>query len=352
MSQHVPKRAVYTALIGSYESLQEQPVAKTTDVPFICLTDDPHLTSETWDVRLIEPAFAQDSPRSSRYLKITGGPTVAEYDETLWIDNRIVLLEDPDAILDEVLAEADLAVIHHSYRDTVIAEFDEVARAGLDEPARIYEQLIHYAETKPHVLDQRPYWGAIIARRWTPEIQAAMETWLHHVLRYSRRDQLSMRYALDGVPRVLALDLDNFGSHWHTWIIDQAVIERDHSKRTNAFRTAIRAPLASVASLKVEVDVLRAELAVEKERTATEVDRVTHLRARVARLVGRTERLQTRVDRLQVRVGRLLARVERQKGKAAAERARSAALAEQLAQRPIDRMARVARRALGRRRRP
>ena len=47
----------YTALIGSYERLQEQPEAKNTDIPFICLTDDPSLTSETWEVRLIEPAF-------------------------------------------------------------------------------------------------------------------------------------------------------------------------------------------------------------------------------------------------------------------------------------------------------
>jgi hypothetical protein len=326
MTEHAPTRAVYTALIGSYERLQEQPAAETTDIPFICLTDDPTLTSKTWEVRLVEPAFARDSARASRFVKIMGDPLVADYDETLWVDNKVVLTEDPGVILDELLADADLAVIHHSYRDTVIAEFDEVTRAGLDDPARIYEQLIHYAETKPHVLDLRPYWGAFIARRRTPAVQGAMQIWINHVLRYSRRDQLSMRYALDGVPRVLALDLDNFGSRFHTWVVDQDVIERDTSKRTNAFRTSIRAPLAGEAALTAEVASLRSQLDAETARTRAAQARVTDLRARVARLRTRVERLRTKLDR---------------------ERARSAALAEQLARSRARRALDAVRRVVG-----
>jgi hypothetical protein len=338
MSEHPPKRAVYTALLGAYERLQEQPVATSSAVPFICLTDDPALTSETWDVRLVDPAFERDSSRSSRFAKIVGDPLLAEYDETLWIDNRIVLAEDPTVILDELLADADLGVIKHSHRDSVVAEFDEVTRAGLDEPTRIYEQLIHYAETKPHILDQQPYWGAFIARRRTPEIQAAMQTWMNHVLRYSRRDQLSMRYALDGVPRVLAVDLDNHGSHWHTWVDDPNVIVRDQSKRIDAFRTAIRAPIAEVAVLNAEIVSLRAALEAEKQRSASALEAE---KERSASALARATHLRARVDRLVKKVDRLT-------GKVAAERTRSARLRGQLAQRPGHRVRAAVRRVLPR----
>jgi hypothetical protein len=307
MTERAPIRAVYTALIGGYERLQEQPVAKTTEVPFICFTDDPALTSKTWDVRLVEPALALDPARSSRFPKILGEPLVPGYDETLWIDSGIQLLEDPDVVLDRLLADADVAVLHHSYRDSVVAEFDEVVRKGLDEPTRVYEQLIHYAETKPHVLDLRPFWGGLIARRWTPEVRAAMRIWMDHVLRYSRRDQLSFRYALDGVPRVRALDLDNFGSDWHTWITDPATSGRDVTMRSNAYKTSIRAPLAIVAGLQGDVAALREQLEIEARRAGAAAEEAAALRKRVRRLRGRVAGLREKLATERSRTKRLRA---------------------------------------------
>jgi len=310
MTASAPIRAVHTALIGGYERLQEQPVAKTTDIPFICFTDDPELTSDTWEIRVVEPALARDPVRSSRFHKIIGEPLVADYDETLWVDNRVILTEDPAVVLDAMLASADLGVIHHSYRTSVIAEFDEVARAGLDEPARVYEQLIHYAESRPHVLDERPYWAGFIARRWTPEVRAAMRTWMDHVLRYSRRDQLSLRYALDGLASVNALDLDNFGSDWHIWITDDVGTRRNTAMRANSFRNSIRAPLAEVAALRAqhEAETARADRAAAQ--VADLQDRVAGLRARVKRLRKQLVRARARADRLE---GELSRRTERRR---------------------------------------
>jgi hypothetical protein len=61
---------VYTALIGGYEVLNEQPIAATSSLPFICLTDDPELRSETWQIRRVEPLFGLDSIRSQREFKL------------------------------------------------------------------------------------------------------------------------------------------------------------------------------------------------------------------------------------------------------------------------------------------
>jgi hypothetical protein len=70
------------------------------------------------------------------------GPELLDgYDESLWIDNTIVLRTAPERILDEWLADADLAMPLHCFRDSVADEFDAVDAAGYDDPARTSEQL-------------------------------------------------------------------------------------------------------------------------------------------------------------------------------------------------------------------
>src|ERR1700712_2653389 len=88
------RRVVYTALVGGYEELLEQPLARSSTVDFVCFTDDDSLRSEDWEVRRVEPALAADRIRSSRTLKIAGHPSLSDYDESLWIDNRVQLLVD------------------------------------------------------------------------------------------------------------------------------------------------------------------------------------------------------------------------------------------------------------------
>lgn len=67
-TNHYTKSCAYTVLIGNYEPLNEQPVAADSDLPFICLTDDRALTSSTWTVVQVEPAFPMDPIRSQRLL--------------------------------------------------------------------------------------------------------------------------------------------------------------------------------------------------------------------------------------------------------------------------------------------
>ncbi len=262
-----PRRVVYTALLGGYEVLQEQPAAGP-DVEFLCFTDDPELTSETWQIVVVEPEFPLDLPRSVRCLKIGRRHVrLADRDETLWIDNRVILQQPATRIFDELLDGSDLTVFRHSFRDTVLQEFDAVVSHGLDEPARVYEQLLHYAETDPDVLDLAPWWGGFLLRRWTDPVRDAMGVWLDHVLRYSRRDQLSFRTATRGLERVRVLLDDNRESEWHRWPRIDKGLHRDDSMRRDTFRTAIRAPLAELITTRAELARLTAELADARAET-------------------------------------------------------------------------------------
>lgn len=212
---------VYTALMGRYHRLVEQPIAATSGARFVCFTDDPDLRSETWEIVNVEPLFPWDPTRSARMLKIRpDNDLLKSANESLWIDNRIVLRRDPQDLLDSWLTDdAPMALPIHSYRATVGEEFSKVLVNGFDKAERIREQLHYMNQYAPQVLQERPYWTAILARRRDPRVDRAMETWHNMVLRHSRRDQLSVNYAFakhklapNGIP------LDNFGSEWHEWL--------------------------------------------------------------------------------------------------------------------------------------
>lgn len=260
----VGKRAVFTALMGGYERLNEQPIAAQSDIPFICFTDDPELRSDSWDVRVVEPRFDMDSIRSARHLKLLGAALLPEASETLWIDNSVKLRTAPERILDEWLSSADIAMPVHSYRASVMGEFDAVATDGYDDPGRVYEQLIHYATVSPNTLREKPYWTALLARRSSPAVDAAMQLWHDHLLRYSRRDQLSINFVLGAIgSEVNGVEIDNMSSEWHEWPVR---IDRKWSVTTDRMSSALRIPSVELGRLENALNASREEIGLLRKQ--------------------------------------------------------------------------------------
>jgi hypothetical protein len=207
-------------LLNRYEELTEQPVAARTGIDFLCFTDDPALTSQTWHVRSVSPLFPADPARSQRYLKIRADRLLPDYDVSLYVDNSVLLRVPPERLIEAFLpAGQNLAMMRHSFRKTVRDEFAEVVALRFDSARTCEEQEAHYASTPLGSLDERPLWSGIIVRRHhDPTLVAAMELWYAHVLRYSRRDQLSVWYALRAAGiDPLVHDFDNHDSPFHRW---------------------------------------------------------------------------------------------------------------------------------------
>jgi hypothetical protein len=262
------RTCVYTAIFGGYDGLLDQEVAATSTSNFICFTDDPGLKSTTWQIELVEPAFREDAVRSARLHKIVGNPTVHDYDATLYIDASVVLRRPPEEILSEWLIEGvDMAAPLHSYREQLVDEFDEVIRLNYDDRARVYEQLTDYAVAHPDVLSRKPVWTGMLARRWSPPVDAAMRTWADHVLRYSRRDQLSVLVALETLNTLYRpLELDNFESESHRWPVI-------HERRIASGKAAAvpAGPLvAELRRARRRIDELTSEVSSAAEARATD----------------------------------------------------------------------------------
>jgi hypothetical protein len=210
---------VYTTLIGNYAKLNEQPLAASSRLPFICLTDDSDLQSETWQIRHVKTLFGMDPVRSQRALKLRPHEYLSGFDASLYIDNSVLLKIEPEQLIERYLADSGFCLPEHSFRETLLEEFLEVEARGLDDPARIYEQLNHYMMEFPELLQERPYWTGILLRdHRNPKVRTMLELWWAHVQRYSRRDQLSINVALKEAglcPEVLRID--NYDSVFHTW---------------------------------------------------------------------------------------------------------------------------------------
>lgn len=244
------ERVVYTALFGGYEQLRPQPRSSTSSVRFVCFTDEPDLSNPDWEVHPVQPLFRHDPVRSARDIKINGHPDISSAQETLWIDNRVELTSAPEDLLDDWLRDTDAAFVEHSFRDTLLDEFTAVADSGMDDTTRVWEHLLHLSESHPHLLDAKPLWTGLIARRRVPAVLSAERRWSALVNRYSRRDQLSILQALDdsGLP-VARMALDNRSSGWHRWPPVDAALRRRPAYH-DRWQDALRLPAASSAALR------------------------------------------------------------------------------------------------------
>ncbi len=243
------KLCVYTALFGGYEQLNEQPLARQSKIPFICFTDDPGLRSDTWQIRLVSPVFSMDPARSQRDLKLRPHVHLPEFDLSLYIDNPVLLTQPPEQVFDRYDPRKGFWIGRHSFRESVLDEFLEVARLGLDDQSRVFEQMNHYSLAHPEILSERPYWGAILLRdHRDPQVRSMSEIWYANVLRYTRRDQLAVNLAFREAgltPRVM--DIDNSSSWFHAWPITIGRA-RDRGKPQSA--VSLGPPVARVRELE------------------------------------------------------------------------------------------------------
>lgn len=215
-----PCRAVYTVLLGGYENFNDELQLFREDIAFICLTDNPEITSSNWKMELVKPAFPGDSIRSQRLLKIEGHPLLDAFDELLYVDNSVTITGPMEPVFEHWLGDADICFPLHSFHSTVLDEFDAVLRLERDAYDRVSEQLFHYHASHPEVLKREPIWTGFFARRNNPGVRRLCQSWFHHVARYSRRDQLSLPFVLADVEKsvlVKTVVLDNHQSEFHRW---------------------------------------------------------------------------------------------------------------------------------------
>ncbi len=213
------RHCVYTSLYGTFDTLPEQPQA-SPECDYIAFVGDPAITSDTWQVRHVPPLLPGDPVRSSRFAKLLAHRLLPDYGASLYIDCSVRLEQPAEALFRDLLTghTDTMACFRHPDRTDVLSEAEAVIALGYDDPAVCMAQMAAYR--RAGFTGRVPLiWGGLLLRyHHHPAVVACMERWFVHVLRYSRRDQLSFPFVAE------QLDFD-FVAHphaatrsaWHSW---------------------------------------------------------------------------------------------------------------------------------------
>jgi hypothetical protein len=122
------KLVVYTALFGDFDDLIE-PKEKFEGCDFICFTDQKHLASDVWEIRLIEECDLPPNMMNRKY-KILPHLFLSQYEWSLYVDANIAILSNPMDLANKYLSKYDMAVPKHFARDCVYDEAKECVILG------------------------------------------------------------------------------------------------------------------------------------------------------------------------------------------------------------------------------
>lgn len=214
---------VYTVILGDGYRLPKARPAPGVD--YICFTDQDGLEPNEWELSFVDPLIPTDLPRSSRQPKIEAHKFLKSFTRSLYIDPSVELSADPESLWAYLLPNKNMVfgAMYHSYRDTLEAEFEAVSARKLESRHILAEQFNAYLNDCPDVLYKRPIWGGMLARRHNEDACVrAMERWFALILRYSRRDQLSLPFIVSRMrPELVNLvKCDIRKSVYHSWPTD------------------------------------------------------------------------------------------------------------------------------------
>jgi hypothetical protein len=185
--------AVYTAIYGGYDTLQEQPEMPGVDL--VCFTDDPELRSPQWRVVHARPRHV-DPRMSAKWFKMHPHRVLPRHRCTVWVDGSVQILgADFAEVVLEAMSPDGLALFRHPARSTAAAEAAFCVPLGKYAGQPLLEQVASYrARGFP---DEAGLWaGGIIGRENAQKIRRLGRLWMRENIRWTYQDQLSLPYLL------------------------------------------------------------------------------------------------------------------------------------------------------------
>ena len=193
---------VYTALVGdSYDTINS-PSVLDKEFDYICFVNKGSklLNSENnvWKFIVIEETIA-DKGRLSRFPKLLPHKTyLSKYEYSLYIDANILIKDSFIYDRFKELAEHNIliALLQHPFRDCVYQEAYVCIAALKGGWIDILRQIL-FLKRKKYPKHFGLYEANVIFRKHNiPDVIEMDETWWKTFMNYSKRDQLSLVYAL------------------------------------------------------------------------------------------------------------------------------------------------------------
>jgi len=197
------KKCIYTILINNYDVLNE-PRYVTNQWDYICLTDNPKLTSKTWTIIHVKNTQHLDPVRFSRQHKCFSEIINSSYDVSIYIDANIIIKNNLDHFLNISFKDNhDISILYHPYHISLKQEVDACKNRNLDKTDLIDAQYKHYVEQENYIDTLLHVNNRLIIRKSNlPRVQKLCQNWFEQICTWSYRDQLSFNPTLSKHPDV------------------------------------------------------------------------------------------------------------------------------------------------------
>ena len=189
------KKVVYTCITGNYEPLIEIP-NKEEGFDYICFTDNPTLTSDTWEIRLIpNDLHSPIARRRQRYIKINAHKFLADYDLSIWVDGNIPLIGNLNELV-RLHHRGYMTTFKHPWNYCIYQEGRGCASVKKDDPLVIFKHMLKYMRENYPKDNGMVETKMLIRNHNEQDCIDLMEAWSNELDNGSLRDQLSFNYVM------------------------------------------------------------------------------------------------------------------------------------------------------------
>lgn len=227
------KLAVYSCFTGDYD-VPVKLKCLNPDFDYIMFVDNPELYNPAdypWEFRRNE--FQElDVVRNARHNKILAHKVLPEYEETVWIDSNIdilspLLYQDIQKTRD---AGIKFAISAHPHRDCSYAEAQMCLEMHRDNPELINAEC-DYLKSKGFPEHYGLFETNVMYRRRDALVEKVCEDWMEMLVRFSRRDQLALMFAVwkNEAPKPVALNPISYRN-----LIGDVLVSKHFKKRKKA----------------------------------------------------------------------------------------------------------------------
>ncbi|MFI2810121.1 glycosyltransferase [Microbulbifer sp. JSM ZJ756] len=189
------KVTVYTSITGGYDDVI-LPELIVDDWDYVIFTDLEIFGETIFEVRPL-PVDDLDPVRIARYIKLNPHKVLPDREYTLWIDGNVLLKSgDFSEYINELIKEeVGITFRKHPERTCIYQEIEKCKELKKDDFGLMSNQLEKYrAESFPE--DYGLFETNVVLRKNDPTVNKFNEAWWSELDCGSRRDQLSVMYAI------------------------------------------------------------------------------------------------------------------------------------------------------------
>lgn len=191
---------VYTCVAGRYDR-ELMPARQEEGVRFVCFTDAPRaLSAPGWEMRqTVSPSRLKSGHDVNRFHKVFAHHLFPSERWSVYLDGNLRFDGDFPSLIERVKSNGScLGAFWHKSGHTLTQEVElckQIKLSKLEQPIAD-RQLAHYAATGFDVSQPIPTNNLLVRDHQHPALRLAMSLWWSHLFEFTKRDQISLLYAL------------------------------------------------------------------------------------------------------------------------------------------------------------